>query len=134
MSLQVSIPSLPDLRAVLVSAALVCLCVSSNVGLQFFPLAAAKTQVALDDQPDQVNKVTHAPQASARSFRIPMMVQSNKRTDKQAPQADLLLALPNERVELPSDIRVALEPGDRVCFLPSVAAAPHHGRGPPPSV
>ena len=131
MSPQASICALLKLRALLVIAALTCLCVSSDVGPQFFPLPAGTTQAALDVQLDQANKVSHAPQASSQSFRIPMMVQSNKRADKQPPQADPLIVLPSDRFGVPRDIRVAIEIGDRVCFLPSATAAQHTGRAPP---
>ena len=88
MSPEVSMSALPNLRALLVIAALICLCVSSNVGLQFFPLPASTTPVALDVQLDQPNKGLYAPPADAKSFRVPMMVQSKKRADKEPPQSD----------------------------------------------
>ena len=131
MSPQVSIPALLNLRALLVIAALICLCVSSNVGLQFFPLPTATNQVALDVQLDQANKASHAPQAAAKSFRVPMMVQSKKRTDKAPPQADPLIALSIDRFDLPSDTRIVIEIDYSVCGLASVTMRPRAGRAPP---
>ena len=131
MSPQVSIPALLNWRALLVIAALICLCVSSNVGLQFFPLRASTTQVTLDVQLDQPNKALYAPQANATSFRVPMMVQSKKRADKEPPQSDRLIALPSARFGLPRDTRIAIEIDHTVCFLTPLTMAPRAGRAPP---
>ena len=127
VSLRVSL----SLRALLVIAALICLCVSSNVGLQFFPLPAATNQVALDAQLDQANKASNAAQADAQSFRVPMMVQSKKRADKEPPQSDRLIALPSARFGLPRDPRIAIEIDHTVCFLTPLTMAPRAGRAPP---
>ena len=131
MSPQVSISALLNARALLVIAALICLCVSSNVGLQFFPLPASTTQGALDVQLDQPNEALYAPQATAKSFRVPMMVQSKKRADKEPPQSDRLIALPSARFGLPRDTRIAIEIDHTVCFLTPLTMAPRAGRAPP---
>jgi hypothetical protein len=130
MSVQVSMPLLLKLRTILIIAALVCLCVSSNVGPQFFPLPAT-SQVAVDVQLDQPNTALYAPQANAKSFRVPMMVQSKKRADKEPPQSDRLIALPSARFDLPTDTRFAVVIDRTVCFFSSVAMAPRAGRAPP---
>jgi len=131
MSPQVSIRALPNMRALLVIAALICLCVSSNVGLQFFPLPAAPTQAALNFQLDQPDKALYAPQANAKSFRVPMMVQSKKRADKEPPQSGRLIALPSAQFDLPTDTRCAIEIDQTVCFLTPLTMAPRAGRAPP---
>ena len=131
MSSQVSIPVFLNLRAFLVIAALISLCVSSNVGLQFFPLPAATTQVTLDVHLDQASKASHAPRADAQGFRVPMMAQSQKRADKESPQSDPLIALPIDRFGVPRDTRFAIEIDVPVCFLASVTIAPRAGRAPP---
>lgn len=131
MSPGVSISALPNWRALLVMAALICLCVSSNVGLQFFPLPAATTQATLDVQSDQSHKGLSAPQAGAMSFRVPMMVQSKKRADKQPPQSDPLIALPSDRFDLPTDTRFPIKIGYTVCFFTPITMAPRTGRAPP---
>jgi hypothetical protein len=125
---KVSIPALMNLRALLIVAALICLCVSSNVGPQFFPLPSATNQLNLDVQVDQANR---ASQAGANSFRVPMMAQSKKRADKEPPQSDSLIALPSDRFGLPKDTRFAIEIGYTVCVLRSVTMAPRSGRAPP---
>ena len=130
MSSKVRIPASLNLRALLVIAALICLCVSSNVGLQFFPLPVT-TQVALDIQTHQANKALYAPQADANSFRVPMMVQSKKRADKEPPQSDPLIALPSDRFDLSTDTRLPSESRYTVCFFTSITMAPCAGRAPP---
>jgi hypothetical protein len=130
MSSKVRIPALLNLRALIVVAALICLCVSSNVGLQFFPLPVT-TQAALDVQLHQANKPLYAPQADANSFRVPMMVQSKKRADTKPPQSDPLIALPNDRFGLSTDTRFPSETRYTVCFFTSITMAPRAGRAPP---
>ncbi len=120
-----------NLRALVIIAALVCLCVSSNVGLQFFPLPAVTHQAVLHTQQDQANHASHAPRAGAQSFRVPMMVQSNKRADKESPQSNPLIAVRVEGFGFPGATRFAIEIRDPVCFVTSVSMAPHPGRAPP---
>lgn len=130
MPVQVSMPLLLNLRTILILAALVCLCLSSNVGPRFFPLPAT-SQVALDVQLHQANSALYAPQADARSFRVPMMVQSKKRADTEPPQSEALIALPSERFGLSTDTRFAVEVGYCVCFFTTITMAPRAGRAPP---
>lgn len=130
MTPQVNMPALLNLRALLVIAALICLCVSSNVGLQFFPLPVT-TQVALDIQLHQANKALYAPQADANSFRVPMMAQSKKRADTEPSQSDPLIALPFDRFGLSTDTRFPSETRYTVCFFTSITMAPRSGRAPP---
>ena len=124
-------PILFKLRALLIVAALICLCVSSNVGLQFFPLPAATSQVAYDGALDQANKASHTPQAEAQCFRVPMMVQSQKRAYKAPPQSDQLPVLPSNRFRLAKDTRVAVASDYTLCVVPSDTVAPRTGRAPP---
>lgn len=126
VSLRVSL----NLRALLVIAALICLCVSSNVGLQFFPLPAATNQVALEAPFDQGTTASNAPQADSQSFRVPML-QSKKRADKEPPQSDRPIALPSDRFGLPRDTHIAIEIDHTVCFLTPLTMAPRAGRAPP---
>ena len=127
---QVSIPDLLNLRALFVIAALICLCVSSNVGLQLFPLPAATPQVILA-QLYQANKALSAPQADAKSFRVPMMVQSKKRAEKEPPQTDPFIALPSDRLGLSRATRLATDIGYAISFFTSITMAPRGGRAPP---
>jgi len=131
MDVRVSISGVLNFRALVVFAALICLCVSSNVGLQFFPLPAPTTQVPQDGQLDQANKASHAPQAETQSFRVPMMVQSQKRVYKAPPHSDPIVALPSSRIHLAKDTRTLTEIAYTFFSVPSVRIAPRTGRAPP---
>jgi hypothetical protein len=131
MSPEVSRSALLNLRALVVIAALVCLCVSSDVGLQLFPLPAVTHQAVLHVQQDQANQASHAPRAGAQSFRVPMMVQSNKRADKESPQSNPLIAVRVDGLGFPAATRFAIEIGYPVCFVTSVTMVPNSGRAPP---
>jgi hypothetical protein len=60
-----------------------------------------------------------------------MMAQSKKRADKEPPQSDQLIALPNDRLRLSVDSRLAVEVGYTVCFFSSITMPPRAGRAPP---
>ena len=128
---EISMSTLLNWRALLVIAALVCLCVSSNVGPQFFPMPAVTSQVVLHVQQNQANKASHSPRADAQNSRVPMMVQSNKRADEESPHSNPLIALRIEGFGLPGTKRFAIEIDHPACFLTSVPMAPHAGRAPP---
>jgi len=115
MSLEVTMPASLRLRAFVIIAALVCLCVSSNVGPQFFPLPAATTQIAQDVRPHPAKQASQAPQANAQNFRVPMMAQSKKRADNE-PQSDQLIPLPSNRLGFRRDTRFAIEIRHAVSF------------------
>ena len=127
----VNMSASPSLRALFVTAVLVCLCVSSNVGLQLFPLPAVTSQAVLHVQQDQANKASHTHQVGAWSARVPIMAQSQKRADKEPPQSNPLIALPIDKFSPPGDPRFAIQIGYSVCFLASVTMTPHAGRAPP---
>lgn len=131
MSPKVSIRTSLDWRALLVVAALTCLCVSSNVGPQFLPLPPAARQSALEIQVHQANNTSYAPQADAKGFRVPMMVQTKKRADKEPPQTDPLIALPSDRFRPATDTRFPAEIAYTACFFTSITMAPRAGRAPP---
>ena len=130
MNPKVTSPAVLNLRAVLITAALICLCVSSNVGLQFFPLPAAMTSVAVEIQLDQPNTALHVPYADAQSFRVPMMRQLKKRADREQTKTDQFIELPNARFDLARN-SFGIQNDEPVCFLTPTAMAPSAGRAPP---
>ncbi len=131
MSAHVGVPVVLNLRALLVVAALICLCVSSNVGLQLFPLPTATLELAQDVYLEEANQTWHAPQADAQSFRVPIMAQSKKRADKEPRHFDQFIVLPSDRLDLPRPIRSAFEVRYVAWFLTSVTMPPGAGRAPP---
>lgn len=130
MSSRVSLRASLDRRALLVIAALTCLCVSSNVGPQLAPLPTSTRHVT-PVQLHQGNSVLYAPQTDAKSFRVPMMVQSKKRADNEPPQSDPLIALPSDLFGLAADTRFPAEIAYTPCFFTSITMAPRAGRAPP---
>lgn len=130
MSLKVSIRASLNWRALLVIAALTCLCVSSNVGPQLLPLPTATSNVA-PIQFHQWNSPFYAPQTDAKSFRVPMMVQAKKRADKEPPHSDPLIALPSSRFGLSADTRFPAQIAYTPCFFTTITMAPRAGRAPP---
>jgi hypothetical protein len=126
MSPEVSMTVSQSLRAFVVIAALVCLCVSSNVGPQFFPLPAT-TQTAEDLRPQPASE---AHPVNAQNFRVPMMAQSKKRADNES-QSDQLIALQSNPFGFARDTRFPIEIGYAVPFLASVTMTPRIGRAPP---
>jgi hypothetical protein len=125
------IPIVLNVRAVLVIAALICLCVSSNVGPQFLPLPPATIQLAQDVHSEEPGHAWHTPQAGARCFRVPMMAQSKKRADKEPSQSHQFIVLPSDRFSLPRHTRFSVAIGYSGRFLTSVTMAPAAGRAPP---
>lgn len=133
MSLQLTISGLLNSRTLLVFAALICLCISSNVGLEFFPLPAATTQVTLSVQKHEVQTASKAPMTEADGFRVPMISQSKKRIDEKPPQSAQLISLLAERCPPPGDVRSATENSYSPRLPSSPSLAVPAGRAPPPS-
>jgi hypothetical protein len=131
MSDRAGIQIVVNVRAVLVIAALICLCVSSNVGPQFLPLPPATIQVAQDVHSEEAGQAWHTPQAGAQNFRVPMMAQSKKRADKEPSQSHQFIVLPSDRFTLPRYTRTSFEIGYSGRFLIPVTMAPAAGRAPP---
>ena len=131
MWLKTGMPASVNARALLVIAALVCLCVSSNVGLQFFPLPEVVHCVIVNAQQDRTADTSCAPEVEAESFRVPMMAQSKKRADKEPPQSDPFFALSTVRTDVQIDTRSIIELRYPVSFLSSVSMTPPVGRAPP---
>ncbi len=75
-----------QLRAFLVFAALLSLCVSNNVGPCFLPLPLVSDRIAGIAQTDQGGKASPVPYPpEADSFRVPMMAHNQKRAVKEPP-------------------------------------------------
>lgn len=121
-------------RAFLVVAAIISLCVSSNVGPRFLPLPTISDDLAASQQEHEGETRSRRSDSQADSFRVPMMAQTQKRTDRelQKPQPVALL-LKNVFVSI-NDCRIAT---DR--YLASSLPVPpllslRFGRAPPPGL
>lgn len=128
-------PSFFELRACLVVAALVSLCVSSNVGPRFLPLPALDGAVtALDGAAISQSELQSPPvlrqsYGKADGFRMPMMSQTQKRTEREIQQP---VVLPSRDVLIsPNEGRVAIERHYANSHLKPSAVSLFLGRAPP---
>lgn len=119
-------PRLTDLRVLLVIAALVSLCISSNVGPRFLPLSGVIDRVEQPRENDGGVSRSHGPQAE--SFRVPMMAQ--RRADREAPPQPLA-ALPKLGFVSPNEARFAAECSQQSFLFTSTSVSRPSGRAPP---
>lgn len=131
MSPELRTHDLLNLRGLVVIAALVCLCISSHVGLQLFPLPVAAESLALNTHEDHSAKASYAPQADHNDFRVPIMAQSQKRADKEPPQSNPFISQSLDTSASPTDTRFAIEISHPISFLTSATMTPGAGRAPP---
>ncbi len=119
-----------ELRAFLVFAALISLCVSNNVGPSFLPLPVVTDHVAENPRENQRDTASRAPSSrESDSFRVPMMGHTQKKRAAKQPQP-LDITLKAGFVP-PSDPRVAGELSFPI-FLPTPASVSQPpGRAPP---
>ena len=111
MSFQYFKPGLTDLRALLVIAALLSLCISSNVGPRLLPLPDVIDRV--EEQCEKKVGISRSRGPQAESFRVPMMAQ--RRADREAPQP--LAALPKIGFVSPNEARFAAECSQQSFFF-----------------
>jgi hypothetical protein len=122
-----------ELRAFLILAALITLCVSNNVGPSFLPMPFVldRTAETSHSQPES-STLIYRSTAKSETFRVPIMAQAQKRADKDQQSQPLVGTLKVGFVP-PNDARVAAE----VCFRISLVTSPFVsqplGRGPPRS-
>lgn len=123
-----------DWRAVLVVATLVSLCVSSNVGPRFLPLPTISDDLVASQPEHQGEISSRRSRSQAYSFRVPMMAQTQKRTDREPQQPQPLALLPKGVFVSINDCRIAT---DRY-FASSLPVPPslslRFGRAPPLSL
>jgi hypothetical protein len=122
------------LRACLVVAALISLCVSSNVGPRFLPLPALSNGEAISQSEPQGEAASRQSHCEADGFRVPMMSQTQKRTDREPQQLQpIALALKEALISL-NDCRVAIERHYASSLLKPPALSLSLGRAPPDQV
>jgi hypothetical protein len=96
-------------RAFLVVAALVSLCVSSNVGPRFLPLPTISDDVEASQPDHQGETRSRRSQSEADSFRVPLMAQTQKRTDREPQQPQPVALLLKGIAIAANDGRVTVE-------------------------
>jgi hypothetical protein len=131
MTFSTIISTVFGVRALLVLATLISLCVSNNVGPSFLPLPVMTDRIAENSQGNQPDKTSRRPShTESDSFRVPMMGQTHKRTAK-GPQPQPLGAAPRTDLVLPNDTRVAIKLSFPTLLLASRSVSQPRGRAPP---
>ena len=126
---QLILSRLSILRATVVVAALVSLCVSSNVGPRFLPLPTAENYTAENLQQTTGTTASRAPSQTSASFRVPM-AQAQKRADREV-QGQSLAVMPGIHFVLPNNTRVFAELSDPDALFNLALASLPSGRAPP---
>jgi hypothetical protein len=120
-----------ELRALLIFASIISLCVSNNVGPSFLPLPVRTDRVAEKPQEKQRDKASRFPSpAESDSFRVPIMSQTQKRA-AQEPQAQPLAATIKAGIAPPLDSRVATTFSFPTSLFSSPLVSQPPGRAPP---
>lgn len=133
MGVQRTILKFFQLRACLVLAALISLCVSSNVGPRFLPLPAIDGAAVSQSEPESPS-VLRQSYCEADRFRVPMMSQTQKRTEKQF-QQPAVAAVPSKDVLIYlNDSRAAVERHYANSHLKQPTVSLFLGRAPPEHV
>jgi len=118
-------------RALLVVAALISLCISSNVGPRFLPLPTISNELVTSQPEDQGETASRRSRSEAYNFRVPMMAQTQKRADREPQQYQPLALLLKGVVIAANDGRVTIAPNyaSPLPGPPSLSLA--FGRAPP---
>jgi hypothetical protein len=121
-----------ELRAFLVFAALISLCVSNNVGPCFLPLPAVTDHLVEQHRPNPQNTTVSrsSSRTGSESFRVPIMGQAQKRADKEH-HVQPFAASPKAGIVLPDDAPVATELNFPISLFSSASVSQPPGRAPP---
>jgi hypothetical protein len=117
------------LRAAVVVAALLSLCISSNVGPRFLPLPALENYTAENLQQTTRATASRSHSTGSAGFRVPM-AQGQKRADREL-QAQPLAVMPGINFVLADNTRVVAELGGPDAVLTVALASLPSGRAPP---
>ena len=115
-----------DLRALLVIAALLSLCISSNVGPRLLPLPDVIDRI--EELCEKKVGVSRSRGPQAESFRVPMMAQ--RRAEREAPPQPLA-ALPKVGFVSPTEARFAAEYSQQSFLFTLASVSRPSGRAPP---
>lgn len=134
MAVQGTRSRLFELRACMVVAALISLCISSNVGPRFLPLPAISDEPAISQSESQGTSATRQSHSEANGFRMPMMSQTQKRTDREPQQLQPVVLPTRDSLIVLNDYRVAIERHYASSLLKAPALSLFFGRAPPDRV
>jgi hypothetical protein len=119
-----------ELRAFLVFATLISLCVSNNVGPSFLPLPVVTDRLVENSHGERDTTSRLPNPTESDSFRVPMMGQTQKRAAKE-PQPQPVATTLKVGFVLPTEARVAAELGFPIPLFTSASVSPPPGRAPP---
>lgn len=80
---QITYSRFTALRASIVAAVLVTLCVSTNVGPCFLPLPSLEAAAAQNSREERDTLVSRPQAGQPAGFRVPMMTRAHKRADRE---------------------------------------------------
>jgi len=120
-----------DLRAALVIAALVSLCVSKNVGPQFLPLPGLSQRVAESQADGHLSTASRFSLSESNSFRVPMVGRTHKRVGTEVQPQPLVTFALRSTFEQPLDGRTTYDYLGAILFCSSALVEQAPGRGPP---
>ena len=121
-----------QLRPFLIIAALISLCLSSNVGPRFLPLPNVTDREEKELQQSQGITASRS-RSEHDSFRVPILAQTQKRADRETPPEPLAVTLKVGFV-IANDARVAIEFRDVNHLFTSTSVSQPPGRAPPRAV
>lgn len=131
MSFQTTRLRLFELRAFLVIAALISLCVSKNVGPQFLPLPGLSDRVGERQLESQRNTASPFPSSVSPNFRVPMVGQTLKRAGTELQPHPLATSALRSAFEQPVDVRTTNDCSCAIPFFTSASVSQPPGRAPP---
>jgi hypothetical protein len=120
-----------NLRAALVIAALISLCVSKNVGPQFLPLPGLSQQAAESQPETQLNNASRFPSSESDDFRVPMVGRTHKRVSTELQPQPLATFALRSAFEQPIDGRTTHDCSCAILFFTSALVTQPPGRAPP---
>lgn len=118
------------LRVTLVIAALISLCVSKNVGPQFFPLPVLLQRFS-ETRPENQLRASRLPSSESDNFRVPMLGQTQNRGGTELQPQPLEPSVLRSLFERPVDVRSTQDCGSAILFLTSALVSDQPGRAPP---
>jgi hypothetical protein len=119
------------LRAFLVFAALISLCVSKNVGPQFLPLPGLSDQVGESQLESERNAASRFPSSESDNFRVPMVGQTHKRAGTELQSHPLATAALRSAFEQPVDVQTTSDWSCAILLFTWASVSQPPGRAPP---
>lgn len=126
--------SFVQVRTIMVLAALVCLCFSSNVGPRFLPLPVISIGLVASSSVHPGKNPLARLAVESAGFRVPMVSQTQKRPARETQQLQPIAVALKDYLVLPNEVQFLAAPNGPD-FVFSCLPVPHFlGRAPPASL